>query len=219
MFHVKHFSDLNQEKLFTEFLYSKKIHLSDSILEKLFEYANCVLEGNKFTNLISKNDSLKFLTRHIADSLTPYIELSDKNYLKPSMKWADMGSGGGCPVFPLAIVCPEIQFYASEPRHKRVFFLEETRKKLELKNLKVVGKRFETSEIQNCDVISCRALSRFEEDYQRALPELKKEGLFITFKSKEMTEELKSIPNIHLIDYHLPLEEKEYTLVIKGIYG
>lgn len=216
---MKHFSDPVQEKLFIDFLSTKQISISDSILENLFAYAQCVLEGNELTNLISKNDSLKFLTRHIADSLMPFIELSKKNFLKPTMKWADMGAGGGCPIFPLAIVCPNVQFYASEPRHKRVLFLEKTRQKLGLKNLTIVGKRFETSEIKNCDIISCRALSRFEEDYPRALPGLKPNGLFITFKSKEMTADLESVPDIHLIDYRIPLEEKVYTLVIKGIYG
>ena len=98
-------------------------------------------------------------------------------------------------------------------------FLEKTKNSLHLENLQIVGKRFETSEISNCDVISCRALSRFEADYERALPALKKDGIFVTFKSKEIAQELKNIPNVHLIDYRLPLENLEYSLVIKGIYG
>lgn len=189
------------------------------MLEKIFKYVELVILGNESTNLISRNDIPKFLTRHIADSLYPYIVLSKLKYLKKEMTWADMGSGGGCPVFPLAIVSPEITFYASEPRHKRVLFLEETKASLNLKNLNIVGKRFETSNISNCDIISCRALSRFEADYERALPALKKNGLFVTFKSKEIAQELKNIPDIHLIDYKLPNEIQDYSLVIKGIYG
>ncbi len=219
MFHVKHFQNPIQEQLFFKFLADREISLSDDTLEKLFAYVELVIQGNETTNLISRNDIPKFLTRHIADSLYPYIVLSKKNFLKPGMTWADMGAGGGCPVFPLAIVCPEIHFYASEPRHKRVLFLEETKKSLNLKNLDVVGKRFETSNISQCDIISCRALSRFEADYERALPALKKNGLFITFKSREIAQELKNIPNLHLIDYNLPNETQEYSLVIKGIYG
>lgn len=216
---MKHYSDSNQEKLLVEFLSANGISLSENILEKLFAYVNLVIIGNEKVNLISKNDIPKFLTRHIADSLFPYIVLSKANYLKPGMVWTDMGAGGGCPIYPLAIVCPYIQFYASEPRHKRVLFLEETKNALKLKNLTVVGKRFETSNIQNCDIISCRALSRFEADYERALPGLKKDGIFVTFKSREIAQELKDIPNVHLIDYNLPLETQEYSLVIKGIYG
>lgn len=216
---MKHYQDSTQEKLFLDFLCANEIFLPEETLEKIFSYVELVIRGNELTNLISRNDIPKFLTRHIADSLYPYIVLSKQKYLKKGMVWADMGAGGGCPVFPLAIVCPEINFYASEPRHKRVLFLEETKEALNLKNLRIVGKRFETSNISNCDIISCRALSRFEADYERALPALKKNGLFITFKSKEIAQELKNVPNIHLIDYKLPNETQEYSLVIKGIYG
>lgn len=216
---MKHYQDSTQEKLFLDFLSANEISLPEEMLEKIFSYVELVIRGNESTNLISRNDIPKFLTRHIADSLYPYIVLSKQKYLKKGMVWTDMGAGGGCPVFPLAIVCPEINFYASEPRHKRVLFLEETKEALNLKNLKIVGKRFETSNISNCDIISCRALSRFEADYERALPALKKNGLFVTFKSKEIAQELKNVPNIHLIDYKLPNETQEYSLVIKGIYG
>ena len=122
LFHVKHYPDSKQEELLVEFLSSNGVSLSENILEKLFEYVNLVILGNEKVNLISRNDIPKFLTRHIADSLFPFIVLSKTNFLKPGMIWADMGAGGGCPVYPLAIACPDIQFYASEPRHKRVLF-------------------------------------------------------------------------------------------------
>ncbi len=216
---MKHYQNSIQEKIFLDFLSANEISLPEEMLEKLFKYAELVIRGNESTNLISRNDIPKFLTRHIADSLYPYIVLYKQKHLKQGMIWADMGAGGGCPVFPLAIVCPKINFFASEPRHKRVLFLENSKKELNLENLEIVGKRFETSNISNCDIISCRALSRFEADYERALPALKKNGLFITFKSREIAKELKNIPDIHLIDYKLPNETQEYSLVIKGIYG
>lgn len=216
---MKHYQDSIQEKIFLDFLSANEISLPEEMLEKLFKYAELVIRGNESTNLISRNDIPKFLTRHIADSLYPYIVLYKQKHLKQGMIWTDMGAGGGCPVFPLAIVCPKINFFASEPRHKRVLFLENSKKELNLENLEIVGKRFETSNISNCDIISCRALSRFEADYERALPALKKNGLFITFKSREIAKELKNIPDIHLIDYKLPNETQEYSLVIKGIYG
>ncbi len=219
MFHVKHFSDDIQERLFLTFLSENSISFPENRLEKFFEYTSLVIEGNEEVNLVSKTDIPKFLTRHIADSLFPYIVLSKENVLKPGLIWADMGTGGGCPVFPLAIACPEVQFYASEPRHKRVLFLEKTKQALNLDNLTIVGKRFETSGISNCDIVSCRALSRFEADYERARPALKPNGLFITFKNKEIAKSLENIPNIHCVDYRLPLETLTYSLIIKGFYG
>ena len=94
---MKHYFDSNQEELLLKFLAKQEVSLSDNQLEKLFDYVQLVIQGNEKVNLISRNDIPKFLSRHIADSLMPYIVLSKKNFLKPNMIWADMGAGGGCP--------------------------------------------------------------------------------------------------------------------------
>jgi len=86
LFHVKHFQDSNQEQLLLKFLDDREITLSEEMLEKIFTYVELVIQGNEQTNLISKNDIPKFLTRHIADSLYPYIVLSKQNYLKKVLK-------------------------------------------------------------------------------------------------------------------------------------
>lgn len=190
--------------------------MSENQIELLFQYTDCVISGNETTNLISKNDVLKFYSRHLTDSLVPvcfmreYFEKSEKN-----MKWADMGSGGGCPVFPLAIALPHIQFYAVEPRNRRVQFLTETKNTLNLKNLEIVGKRFETSGLKDLDFISCRALSTFENDWDRAKIALKKDGVFLTLKSYETISHLEKDPNISIKKYFLPEEERQYALVYK----
>ena len=142
---MKHFFDLKQEQLLMDFLKSYNCDLSENQLSLLFQYAECVIKGNTITNLISKNDAGKFCSRHLTDSLIPVCLFKNLFDDHSGLRWADMGSGGGCPVFPLAIALPHIQFYAVEPRNKRVQFLQETKNILKLDNLEVVGKRFETS--------------------------------------------------------------------------
>ena len=132
------------------------------------------------------------------------------------MTWADMGAGAGCPVFPLAIVMPEVQFYAVEPRHMRVNFMQMVKEKLHLDNLTVVGKRFETSELSDLDFVSCRALSTFENDWERAQPALKKGGTFLTLKSFNNVVHLENDPAVVLHKYTLPQEEQVYALVTRG---
>lgn len=207
----------NQEQLLKIFLEKNKVVLSESVYEKLLQYADLVIEGNEETNLISKNDAPKFLSRHIADSLVPYIILSKEGKLSQNMKWADMGSGAGCPVIPMAIVCPDIQFFAVEPRKRRVLFLESVQQKLNLKNLKVIGKRFETSEITGCDIISCRALSTFENDWERCRHALKHSGIFATLKSLEHVKDLRGTPDTEIIEYTLPEEPQQYALAIREL--
>ena len=144
-------TNIEQQNLLNQFLKGYGVQLSEETLGKLYDFADLVVETKQFGNLISAKDSEKFLSRHIADSLVPYIYIvKEMDALAPAElrrddRWADMGAGAGCPVFPLAIAMPEVQFYAVEPRHMRVEFMNYAKEKLQLKNLTVVGKRFETS--------------------------------------------------------------------------
>ena len=276
-----------QKNLLNQFLAEHGVQLSEETLDKLYQFANLVVDTKEFGNLISAKDAGKFLSRHIADSLVPYIYIRRKNgptvlqtkdergeccgnacisiaepkslgskskdergkaatiesmspiensvssrmtdsenatsnnlssivYRLSSKRWADMGAGAGCPVFPLAIAMPEIQFYAVEPRHMRVNFMQMVKEKLHLDNLTVVGKRFETSGLTNLDFISCRALSTFENDWERALPGLKKGGTFVTLKSFNNIAHLENNPKVHIQKYELPEEEQVYALVTRG---
>jgi len=246
--------DTRQQEIFCQFLSGKGVQLSKETTERLYLYADLVVETKQFGNLISPKDSEKILSRHIADSLVPYIYIrreiaspgshaslgvsvarNDKNtqdntipnssllkatkgsdLIPHTYKWADMGAGAGCPVFPLAIVMPEIQFYAVEPRNMRVQFMNYAKEKLQLKNLTVVGKRFETSGLSDLDFISCRALSTFENDWERAQPGLKKGGMFLTLKSFNNIVHLENDPAVHIYKYALPQEEQVYALVTRG---
>jgi 16S rRNA (guanine527-N7)-methyltransferase len=216
-----------------QFLSEHGVQLSEETLGKLYDFADLVVETKQFGNLISSKDSEKFLSRHIADSLVPYIYIvkelnaattesmdpignSVSSRMTAGKKWADMGAGAGCPVFPLAIAMPEIQFYAVEPRHMRVEFMNYVKEKLQLKNLTVVGKRFETSGLTDLDFISCRALSTFENDWERAQSALKKGGLFVTLKSLNSISHLENDPAVNIWKYNLPNEEQDYALVTRG---
>lgn len=225
---MKPSEDLNQQKLFCQFLTQNNISLSNDILGMLYQYADFVVETKEFGNLISSKDSEKFLLRHIADSLIPYIysvnSLIDTqnswnnlhHHNASTIKWADMGAGAGCPIFPLAIVMPKIQFYAIEPRNMRVKFMQMVKEKLQLNNLTVIGKRFETSGLSDLDFISCRALSTFENDWERAQVALKKNGVFVTLKSFNNIVHLEKNPQVHIYKYVLPGEEQVYALVTRG---
>ena len=98
----------------------------------------------------------------------------------------------------------------------RVQFMNYAKEKLQLTNLTVVGKRFETSGLSNLDFISCRALSTFENDWERAKPGIKKGGLFLTLKSFNNVVHLESDPAVILHKYTLPQEEQVYALVTRG---
>ena len=208
-----------------QFLSEHGVQLSEETLDKLYQFADLVVDTKEYGNLISAKDSEKFLSRHIADSLVPFVFM--RKSLDPStspngsaqddkLRWADMGAGAGCPVFPLAIAMPNVQFYAVEPRHMRVNFMQMVKEKLHLDNLTVVGKRFETSGLTDLDFISCRALSTFENDWERAQAGLKRGGTFVTLKSFNNIAHLENDPKVHIQKYELPEEEQVYALVTRG---
>ena len=221
-------TNIEQQNLLNQFLGEHGVKLPEETLGKLYDFANLVVNTKEFGNLISAKDSEKFLSRHIADSLVPYVYIGKKipagvypaldagRGMTSGKRWADMGAGAGCPVFPLAIVMPEVQFYAVEPRHMRVNFMQMVKEKFHLDNLTVVGKRFETSELSDLDFVSCRALSTFENDWERAQPALKKGGTFLTLKSFNNVVHLENDPAVILHKYTLPQEEQVYALVTRG---
>lgn len=217
---MKPSENTEQKDLLNKFLAENGVSLSSDIMAKLYAFADLVVETKEFGNLISPKDSEKILSRHIADSLVPYIYISKllaprASSLKP-IRWADMGAGAGCPSFPLAIVMPDTKFYAVEPRNKRVQFMSFVKEKLHLDNMTVVGKRFETSGLAYLDVVSCRALSTFENDWERAQPGLARGGIFATLKSYNNIVHLENDPAVHIYKYALPQEEQEYALVTRG---
>ena len=231
---MKYSENEEQKNLLNQFLASNGVELSADVLAKLYAFADLVVETKEYGNLISEKDSQKFLSRHIADSMVPYIYIG--KLVDPSAapqddtaafraealsklkgkRWADMGAGAGCPSFPLAIVMPEVQFYAVEPRNKRVQFMNFVKEKLHLDNMTVVGKRFETSGLAYLDFVSCRALSTFENDWERAQPGLARGGQFVTLKSYNNIVHLENDPAVHIYQYALPQEEQEYALVTRG---
>ncbi|MCF0222999.1 MAG: 16S rRNA (guanine(527)-N(7))-methyltransferase RsmG [Fibrobacter sp.] len=216
---MKYSENEEQKNLLKQFLASNGVELSADTLDKLYRFSDLVVETKEYGNLISEKDSQKFLSRHIADSLVPFIHLSQSIRQRgdvSSIRWADMGAGAGCPSFPLAIVMPEIQFYAVEPRNKRVQFMNFVKDQLHLDNMTVVGKRFETSGLAYLDFVSCRALSTFENDWERAQPGLARGGQFVTLKSFNNIVHLENDPSVHIYKYALPQEEQEYALVTRG---
>jgi 16S rRNA (guanine527-N7)-methyltransferase len=198
------------------FAKERKLSLPEDFLHKTLEFCKLLLEANESTNLVSKTDSKKLLTRHVADSLMFAIN-SPFSILNSQLKWADIGSGAGFPVFPLCFYFKEMKFFAIESRKKRSEFLEMVKQKLELQNLDVIHGKAETSNLKDVDFVSCRAVGSLEEDFELAKGILKRGGHFLTVKSKRGICEMQEKGNgllkrASILYYRLPEEEMEYAL-------
>ena len=154
----------------------------------LIAYINLLLQQNRTLNLTAIIDPLEAVTKHLLDSLSVAQDV-------PSGKVVDVGSGGGCPGIPLAIVRPENQFILVESKNKKANFLNTTILALKLKNTKVICQRAENVELtKKADAIVCRALGSIPYFISVAGHMLKKQGRLLAMKGKIPHSELSKIP-------------------------
>lgn len=175
------------------------------------KYARIFLEKNSSINLVSKNDENFLFEKHIFDSL------AISKFLNPKQgeTLLDIGTGGGFPAIPLAILYENLDIYPLDSIRKKIAVIEEMKSELSLKNLHPICDRVENIE-QKFDYVTSRAVSSLDKILKLAFPKLKKGGYFIAYKSKNAPEELKEaektikrlkVKVLDIIEYTLPIEE------------
>ncbi|UVE17814.1 16S rRNA (guanine(527)-N(7))-methyltransferase RsmG [Pseudomonas sp. LS44] len=105
---------------------------------QLLAYLALLIKWNKAYNLTAVRDPDEMVSRHLLDSLSvvPYVAEGGDS-------WLDVGSGGGMPGVPLAILFPERRFTLLDSNGKKTRFLTQVKLELKLANLEVVHSRVE----------------------------------------------------------------------------
>ena len=114
------------------------VQLSAQQHEQLLAYLALLIKWNKAYNLTAVRDPNEMVSRHLLDSLSvvPFVTEAGDN-------WLDVGSGGGMPGIPLAILFPERQFTLLDSNGKKTRFLTQVKLELKLANLQVIHSRVE----------------------------------------------------------------------------
>jgi len=122
---------------------------------KLLAYLELLIKWNKAYNLTAVRDPDEMVSRHLLDSLSVVSCVA-----QGGANWLDVGSGGGMPGIPLAIMFPQLRFTVLDSNGKKTRFLTQVKIELQLNNLEVVHSRVEdfTPE-QPFDGICSRAFS------------------------------------------------------------
>ncbi len=112
----------------------KQESLSEEQVEQFKQYLALLLAWNKKSNLTTITDPQKVIDYHFHDSLVinRIVDMSTIRCL------ADVGSGGGFPGVPIAIVYPDIEVVLIEVNQKKIAFLNELVASLGLKNVVIV---------------------------------------------------------------------------------
>lgn len=126
------------------------LNAGDATLEKLERYAALLEKWNRVYNLTAIPAS-RTVTHHLLDSLAVAGAVTGKDII-------DIGTGGGLPGIPLALVHPSKAFTLLDSAGKKTQFLSQVRIELSLTNVTVVHARVEQFEGQ-FDQVVCRAVA------------------------------------------------------------
>ena len=208
-----------------ELLLSYFPHLTEIQIKQFQDLQNLYEDWNSKINVISRKDIDELYTRHVLHSLGIVKVLE----FKPGSRIMDVGTGGGFPGIPLAIMHPEVDFYLIDVIAKKIKVVNEVATALGLKNVKAEQKRAELVK-DNFDFIVSRAVTNMPDFVEWVSDRVKKESKhelkngILYLKGGDLTEELASFPNATQYDLsdffkedffetkkvvHLPLKYKK----------
>ena len=163
--------------------------LSIEVIQLLLLHLRYVLDANATVNLTSIVDEEKGMLFHIEDSLTALQEIEDEI----TGNLVDLGSGGGFPGIPLAIVSKR-DTTLIEATQKKARILEKFIQESNMgSTIKVEASRIEefSKKARGCfAVATARALSSLSASMELAAPLLMLDGVLIAYKGKLSDSEL-----------------------------
>lgn len=199
--------------------------LSDNQILQFQKLQGLYENWNAKINVISRKDIDELYTRHVLHSLG-IAKIID---FRPGSKIMDVGTGGGFPGIPLAILFPEVDFYLIDVIAKKIRVVNEVAAGLGLKNVKAEQKRAELVK-QEFDFIVSRAVTNMPDFVKWVDDKVAKKqnhelaNGILYLKGGDLAEELKDFPKAtqyNLSDFfkdeffetkkvvHLPLKYKK----------
>jgi len=207
---------MNKEEFIIE---CKKIgiELTNNELDRLNKFYHLMLEWNEKINLTRITEEKEVYLKHFYDSLTlnKVVNLKEINTL------CDVGTGAGFPGIVLKIVFPNLKVTLIDSLQKRVNYLNEIIKELELKDIEAIHTRGEDY-IGSFDLVTSRAVANIEKLVDYTMHLVSKKGMFVAMKGnieEELTKETKKklerkYKILNIEEFLLPIEKSKRSLVV-----
>jgi 16S rRNA (guanine527-N7)-methyltransferase len=170
-------------------------NLSSEQAAQIEQLGTLYVSWNQQINVISRKDIDHLFLHHILHSLAVAKFLT----FQPNAQILDLGTGGGLPGIPLAILFPETQFTLIDARSKKMIVVADLVEQLGLKNVTYLHGRAEELKtrydfvlaraVASIDKLNLWAMPLIHNKHKHALPN----GL-IAFKGGNIDEELKTLP-------------------------
>lgn len=168
------------------------VSLTEPQINKLIAYIQEFHKWNKAYNLSAIRDVRQMVTRHLLDSLSviPYF-LTNKY---PTDKVIDVGTGGGLPGIPLAIMFPEKKITLLDSAGKKARFLFHVKTLLKLDNVNVINTRVEEYKPEEkLNAVISRAFASLQDMTEGCNHLLCDDGIFLAMKGIYPQEEIFSV--------------------------
>lgn len=176
---------------FKEKFIKKCPELTETMQEQFEQYMNLLLEWNQKINLTAITNEDDIILKHFVDSLTIL------KYIKEESSIVDVGTGAGFPGIPIAITRKDVNVTLVDSLNKRILFLQEVVKKLDLEKVKTLHYRAEEfgqnkQYRESFDIATSRAVANLTTLVEYLLPLVKLGGICICMKGPEIDEELEN---------------------------
>lgn len=182
------------KKTMQDNLKSLNIDLNENQINQFYDYMNLLIKWNKFMNLTGIVEPKEIITKHFIDSLTILKKIDE------TAKIIDVGTGAGFPGIPIKIAFPETEVVLLDSLNKRIKFLDEIVKKLNLKNIKIIHGRAEDygkdkRYREKYDIVVARAVAPLNILLEYLIPFAKVEGKCLCMKGSNAEEEIQKSKN------------------------
>lgn len=166
--------------------------LSEKQIEQFTRLKDLYFEWNEKINVISRKDIEELYVKHVLHSLA----IAKVMKFKDGTEVLDVGTGGGFPGIPLAILFPNVNFHLVDSIAKKILVVSEVANALELKNVKAETQRVEKLK-SKYDFIVSRAVTQMPKFVGWVRGKIKKENInplpngILYLKGGDLSEELK----------------------------
>jgi 16S rRNA (guanine527-N7)-methyltransferase len=188
---------------------------SQDLISRISTYIDMLLRWNARINLTAIRNPEEIVTRHFGESLFAAHHLFPANLANTRVSLADLGSGAGFPGVPIKLWAPHILLTLIESNHKKVTFLREITRELTLTDVNIQTARAELLTDVFFDVVTMRAVERFESILPTAARLVAPGGhLALLIGSTQQSAARYALPDLSWLDpIPIPLSQSRVLLI------
>ncbi len=191
--------------------------LSERQMEQFAQLGELYADWNSKINVISRKDMEQFYVHHVLNSLG----IAKVMEFQPNTKVLDIGTGGGFPGIPLAILFPETHFHLVDSIGKKITVVKDVVKQLKLTNVEAQQARAEEL-VRKYDFVISRAVTQMANFYPWVKNKIRKEDFnefqngILYLKGGDVDEEMDELDKSYIV-YHLSDYFKEEFFETKKV--